>query len=152
MRGFSAGHGEKKTRRLDQFIAAMLKHGTVEAAAKVAGIAASTAWRWMRDPDVLARLREVRKDAMNAGHGALAGGRGRSRGLLVRGSAGSRIGKRESERRAMYSGAGPARRRGRRPRGTARQAGSYRPGPQLGKRWTAPCGAQGRQWPCVRPH
>jgi hypothetical protein len=65
MRGFSVGHGEKKTRRLDQFIAAMLKHRTVEAAATVAGIAASTAHRWLKDPEVIQRLAAARRDAMN---------------------------------------------------------------------------------------
>jgi hypothetical protein len=64
MRGFSVGHGEKKTRKLAQFIAAMLKHGTVEAAA-AAGIAASTAHRWLKDPEVIRRLATARRDAMN---------------------------------------------------------------------------------------
>jgi hypothetical protein len=58
------GHGEKKTRKLDQFIAAMMSHGPVEAAA-AAGIAASTARRWMKDPVVIRRLAEPRRDAMN---------------------------------------------------------------------------------------
>jgi hypothetical protein len=59
------GHGEKKSRKLDQFIAAMLVHSSVESAAKSVGISYVTAWRWMKDPAVLARLREARRDAMN---------------------------------------------------------------------------------------
>jgi hypothetical protein len=65
LRGLFVGHGEKKTRRLDQFIAAMMSHGTLEAAAAAAEIAASTARRWMKDPDVIRRFAEARRDAMN---------------------------------------------------------------------------------------
>jgi hypothetical protein len=65
MRGFSAGHGEKKTRKLDQFIAAMLNRRTVEAAAEAVGIAASSARRWLKDPVVIQRLAEARRDAMS---------------------------------------------------------------------------------------
>jgi hypothetical protein len=42
----------------------LLSHKTVEEAARAAGISASTGWRLMRDPAVLARLREARRDAM----------------------------------------------------------------------------------------
>jgi hypothetical protein len=65
MRGFSAGHGEKKTRKLDQFIVAMMNHRTVEAAAASVGVAASTAHRWLKDSCVVQRLAEARRDAMN---------------------------------------------------------------------------------------
>src|SRR5262245_50062704 len=58
------GHGEKKSRKLDQFIAAMLVHPGVEAAAKSVGISYVTAWRWMKDPAVIAQFREARRDAM----------------------------------------------------------------------------------------
>jgi hypothetical protein len=64
MRGFSAGHGEKKHRKLDQFIAAMMIHKTVEAAAQAVGISAASAYRWMQDPLVIQRLTEARRDSM----------------------------------------------------------------------------------------
>jgi hypothetical protein len=56
----------KRPRKLNDFIAAILSRSTVEDAAKVAGIGRATAWRWLKDPAVQARLREARKDAMNA--------------------------------------------------------------------------------------
>jgi hypothetical protein len=62
----SSGYGGKKARQLQLFVAALLSHASVEDAARASGISPSTAWRWMRDPAVLARLREARRDAMNA--------------------------------------------------------------------------------------
>jgi hypothetical protein len=59
----SRGHGEKKSRRLDQFLQALL-HSNVEAAAKAAGVSRATAFRWMRDQTVLERLREARRNVM----------------------------------------------------------------------------------------
>src|SRR6516225_3789994 len=43
----------------------MLSHRTVEAAAEAVGIAASSARRWLKDPLVIQRLAEARRDAMN---------------------------------------------------------------------------------------
>ena len=42
----------------------MMSHGPVEAAA-AAGIAASTARRWLKDPVVIRRLAEARRDGLN---------------------------------------------------------------------------------------
>ena len=56
--------GEKKSQKLEGFIAAMLTHPTVEAAAKAAGISHVTAWRWSKDEDFIARYRAARRDAM----------------------------------------------------------------------------------------
>jgi hypothetical protein len=60
----SGGHGEKQSRKLEEFIAAMLVQPTVEAAARSAGISYVTAWRWMKDEAVIARYRAARRDAM----------------------------------------------------------------------------------------
>lgn len=57
--------GGKRSHKLDLYIAALLSRGSVEASAEVAGISRTTAWRWMKDPIVLARLREARRDAMH---------------------------------------------------------------------------------------
>jgi AcrR family transcriptional regulator len=68
MRGnerFSGGHGGKKAQKLDAFIAAMMSHKGVEAAAAAAGISPATAYRWLADPDVIRRLAEARRDAMS---------------------------------------------------------------------------------------
>jgi hypothetical protein len=62
---FSGGHGGKKASKLCLFVTALLSHASVDDAAEAAGISHSTAWRWIRQPDVLARLREARRDAMN---------------------------------------------------------------------------------------
>jgi AcrR family transcriptional regulator len=57
------GHGEKKSRKLDAFIAGLLSRQTVEDAAAAAGISTASAYRWMRDPDVVERLRQARREA-----------------------------------------------------------------------------------------
>jgi hypothetical protein len=41
----------------------MMSHGSTEAAPEAVGIAASTAYRWMRDSDVIERLRQARQKA-----------------------------------------------------------------------------------------
>jgi len=62
----SGEHGSRKANKLHLFVTALLSHAGVPDAARAAGISVRTAWRWMRDPAVQARLREIRKDAMNA--------------------------------------------------------------------------------------
>jgi hypothetical protein len=57
------GHGEKKSRKLDAFIAGLLSRQTVEDAAAAAGISVSSAHRWLRDQDVIERLRQARREA-----------------------------------------------------------------------------------------
>jgi hypothetical protein len=57
------GHGEKKSRKLDAFVEAMMTHRTVEAAAVAVGISNATAYRWMHDQDVIERLRQARQQA-----------------------------------------------------------------------------------------
>ena len=58
------GHGEKKSRKMDLLIAALMTHPTVEAAAQATGIGVATAYRWLKDTDFLARVREARRDAI----------------------------------------------------------------------------------------
>ena len=66
MAHFPGGNVGKKANKLHLFVTALLSHAGVEEAGQAAGISSRTAWRWKHDPDVLARLREARKDAMNA--------------------------------------------------------------------------------------
>jgi hypothetical protein len=61
---FSRGHGGKKPNKLHLFITALLSNDSVESASKAAGIAASTGWRWMKDPAVVTALREARQNAV----------------------------------------------------------------------------------------
>jgi hypothetical protein len=62
----SRGHGDKRSRKLDQFIAALLATSSVEAAAQATRIGRATAHRWLQAPDVIQRLAEARRDAMKA--------------------------------------------------------------------------------------
>ena len=55
------GHGEKRSRKTEQFIAALLTESTVEAAARKAGIGDVTAWRWMNDRAFADQYREARR-------------------------------------------------------------------------------------------
>jgi hypothetical protein len=63
---FSAGHGEKRGRKLTAFVTAVMTTPTIEAAAATVGIAASTARRWMQHPDTIQALAAARRDAMKA--------------------------------------------------------------------------------------
>ena len=47
----------------EQFIAELLSHPTVEAAAKAVGIGHVTAWRWLKDPAFAERYREATRMA-----------------------------------------------------------------------------------------
>jgi hypothetical protein len=58
------GHGEKRSRKQEQFITALLSYPTVEAAAKTVGIGDVTAWRWRKDPAFAERYREATREAM----------------------------------------------------------------------------------------
>jgi hypothetical protein len=60
----SARRGGRKNHKLDQFVRELLVAPTVESAAARAGIGARTGWRWMRDPTVLERLAEMRRQSM----------------------------------------------------------------------------------------
>src|SRR5581483_8229194 len=58
------GHGEKKSRKAEEFITALVSHPTIEAAAKAVGISNATAWRWIQDPEVGKEYARARRRAM----------------------------------------------------------------------------------------
>lgn len=60
----SAGHGEKRSRREDVAIVALLACSTIEAAADQAGIAGSTLRGWLSEPGFKARYREARRQVV----------------------------------------------------------------------------------------
>ncbi|HEY6346890.1 MAG TPA: hypothetical protein VIY49_35815 [Bryobacteraceae bacterium] len=67
------GHGEKRSRKQEQFIAALLSNPTVEAAAKAVGIGNVTAWKWRKDPPFDDQYREATRDAMHRAAALLQG-------------------------------------------------------------------------------
>src|SRR4029079_15222387 len=58
------GHGEKRSRKSEQLIAALLSQPSIDAAAKIVGIGNATAWRWMKDPAFAEQYRAARREAM----------------------------------------------------------------------------------------
>ena len=65
------GHGEKLSRKSEQFLAALLSEPTLEAAAKAAGISYSSARRWLHDEGFVAGYRQERREQMQHALGRL---------------------------------------------------------------------------------
>jgi hypothetical protein len=59
----SRAHPGKKPGKVDLFLAGLTSQRTVELASKYAGIAASTGYRWLRDPAIAERRRQAGRDA-----------------------------------------------------------------------------------------
>jgi hypothetical protein len=68
----SRGHGEKKTRKIDAFVDALLANSSVEAASESIGVSHSTGYRWQRDPEVIQRLAEAAAAHRGAWHRTIA--------------------------------------------------------------------------------
>jgi hypothetical protein len=68
------GHGEKRSWKQEQLIAAPLSHPTIEAAAKGGGHRGLTAWRWGQDTTFAERYREATREAMSQAAALLPGG------------------------------------------------------------------------------
>jgi hypothetical protein len=60
----SGGHGEKRSRREDAAIAALLACSTIDRAAEAAGIAGSTLRGWLADPAFQHRYRAARRQVV----------------------------------------------------------------------------------------
>jgi hypothetical protein len=58
------GHGGRKARRVEIFVAQLISHASVEDAAAASQISASTGWRYLRDETVLEQLRKVSRNVM----------------------------------------------------------------------------------------
>jgi hypothetical protein len=67
----SAGHGEKRSRREDAALAALLACPTIELAAEQAGVAGSTLRGWLRDPAFQQRYRAARGQVLTQAVSAL---------------------------------------------------------------------------------
>jgi hypothetical protein len=59
-----AGHGEKKGRKAELAIAALLAEPTVEAAAARAGVSAGTLKNWLADPAFRRAYRRARREVV----------------------------------------------------------------------------------------
>src|SRR5215218_1802246 len=60
----ASGHGEKRTRREEAAIAALLACPTIEQAAERAGVGESTLRGWLRDPAFQQRYRSARRQVV----------------------------------------------------------------------------------------
>jgi hypothetical protein len=58
-----AGHGSKMSRKMEEAIAALLTHRSIEEAAKAVGIGEQTLLRWMKTPEFDAEYRKARRIA-----------------------------------------------------------------------------------------
>ena len=58
------GHGEKRSRKEEAAISALLTESGIAAAAKKAGIAESTLRRWLQDSDFAERYRSARRQVL----------------------------------------------------------------------------------------
>jgi hypothetical protein len=55
------GHGSKLNRKMEDAIAALLTHRSIEEAAKAAGIGTQTLMRWMKLPEFESQYRKARR-------------------------------------------------------------------------------------------
>jgi hypothetical protein len=59
------GHGAKFGHKVEQAIAALLSHRSVEEAARAVGISANTLLRWLKEPEFDVACREARRTAFS---------------------------------------------------------------------------------------
>lgn len=69
-----AGHGDKKRRKQDAAISALLSQGTIKQAAQVVGIDEKTLRRWMREPEFKEAFHNTRADVLQQSLGIVAEG------------------------------------------------------------------------------
>lgn len=67
----TTGHGEKRTRKQQQAIAALLTATSLDAAAIQCGIAEKTLWRWTQDPEFAAAYRKAQQRLLESAINAL---------------------------------------------------------------------------------
>ncbi len=77
------GHGERQSRKTEQLIAALLAHATVEQAAAAVGIAAVTAWRWMKGAEFQTAYQAARAETLRQATAQLRAGAAKAVKALV---------------------------------------------------------------------
>ena len=65
------GHGQKRTRKQESLIAALLTEPTYAAAAAKAGVGQTTLYRWLQQPDFRAAYRRARQEIVNSAIGRI---------------------------------------------------------------------------------
>ncbi len=65
------GHGAKFDQKMEQAIAALLSHRSIEDAAREVGISANTLGRWMKEPEFQAACRDSRRTMFSHAIGRL---------------------------------------------------------------------------------
>jgi hypothetical protein len=65
------GHGQKRSRKREQAIAALLSEPTVQAAAPKAGVSLSTLKRWLKEPGFRAAYRRARRELVEGAVGRM---------------------------------------------------------------------------------
>lgn len=78
-----AGHGEKRSRREDAAIAALLAEPTISQAASTARISEPTLLRWLAEPSFKARYREARRQLVEHAVSGLQQAAGKAVSALV---------------------------------------------------------------------
>jgi transposase len=78
------GHGAKFEQKMQQAIAALLSHRSIEQAANEVGISATTLQRWMKEGEFEAELRKARQAAFSQAIGRLQDAAGAATSTLLR--------------------------------------------------------------------
>lgn len=65
MKESTAGHGEKRSRKEDAALVALISEPTLREAANKAGISEATLWRWLQDPEFQEKYRTARRQAVS---------------------------------------------------------------------------------------
>lgn len=65
MKESTAGHGEKRSRKKEAALVALISEPTLKEAAKKAGIGEATLWRWLQDPEFQEKYRTARRQAVS---------------------------------------------------------------------------------------
>lgn len=66
------------TKKQQNFIVALMSTDTIEQAANAAGIAQTTAYKYLKDPDVIISMRELRSEVMRQLAGSLSNAGGKA--------------------------------------------------------------------------
>ena len=78
------GHGAKFEQKMEQAIAALLSHKSVDEAAYDVGISPNTLQRWMKEPEFQVKLRKARRAAFSQAIGRLQDAAGAATSTLLR--------------------------------------------------------------------